>query len=101
MPWGSSNCTKRENVLEIQKALRLKLFKKNKQIYNYINYVGRDFDRKIVAIKTSQEEYQDCAQVIVKEAKRLMHLREYPEITHLLLIYDIEKYELVKNTQAR
>lgn len=101
MPWGSLNCTRPENVTEIQKALRLKLFDKNKQIQKFIGQEKRDFDRRVVVIKTSQEEYQECKKIITKEAKRLMNERAYPEITHLLLIYDTETYEFVENLQAR
>ena len=101
MPWGSQDCTKRENVAEIQKALRLKVFDKNKQIQKFVIQEKRDFDKRIVAIKTSQEEYQDCKKVIVAEAKRLMNDRAYPEITHLLLIYDTETFEFIENLQVR
>jgi hypothetical protein len=101
MPWGSRDCTKPENVAEIRKALRLKLFDKNKQIQKFVGAEGRDFDKRIVAIKTSQEEYQDCYQVVAEEAKQLMSERAYPEITHLLLFYDTETYEFIENIQAK
>jgi hypothetical protein len=101
MPWGSQDCTKTENVAEIRKALRLKISDKNKQIRKFVSQEGRDFDKRIVVIKTSQEEYQDCEKVIVTEAKRLMNERAYPEITHLLLIYDTETFEFIENLQVR
>jgi hypothetical protein len=101
MPWGSQDCAKPENVSEIRKAIRSKLNGKNEQIKKFVSDEGRDFDKRIVAIKTSQEEYQDCSHIIVEESKNLMKERPYPEITHLLLIYDIETYEFVENFQAR
>jgi hypothetical protein len=101
MPWGSSDCTKPENVAQIRKALRSKLSDKNKQIQKFVGAEGRDFDKRIVAIKTSQEEYQDCYQVVAAEATKLMNEKAYSEITHLLLFYDTESYEFIENVQAR
>ncbi len=101
MPWGSRDCLKPENVAVIHSVLHSKLSDKNKQIQKFIGYEKRDFDKRIVAIKTSQEEYQDCSQVIAGEAQRLLSEKKYPEITHLLLLYDIEKYEFIENIQAR
>ena len=101
MPWGSSDCTKAENVSVIKKALRSKISDKNKQIQKFISQEKRSYDKRVVVIKTSQEEYQDCKSVIATEAKRLIIERTYPEITHLLLIYDTETYELIENLQAR
>jgi hypothetical protein len=101
MPWSSQNCTNPENVAVIQNALRLKLFDKNRQIKKFVEAEKRDFEKRIVAIKTSQEEYQDCKGVILEESNRLMKENSYPEITHLLLIYDIKTYDFVENLKAR
>lgn len=101
MPWGSSDCRKPENVAAIRKALRSKLSDKNKQIQKFISVEGRDFVKRIVVIKTSQEEYQDCYPVVAEEASKLMKEKAYWEVTHLLLFYDTKTYEFIENIQAR
>lgn len=101
MPWGSEDCTRPENISQIQKALRLKLFDKNQQIQKFIKAENSDFDKRIVAIKTSQEEYQDCSQIIAEQATKLTNEKSYPEITHVLLIYDISTYDLIENVRRR
>jgi len=101
LPWSTQDCKRQENVNIIKDAIRYKFKEKNKQIKNFVEKEGRDFDKRIVAIKTSQEEYQDCKLVIEEQAKYLLGKGSYPEITHLLLIFDIEKYELLVNKLAR
>jgi hypothetical protein len=100
MTWSSKDCSNPKNVETIQKVLRSKLEDKKKQIRKFLDREERDFDKRIVAIKTSQEEYQDCYKVIVEKAKEIMNEGAYPEITYLLLIYDTETYDFINNTQV-
>ncbi len=101
MPWGSKDCTKQENIDDIQMALGKKLSDKNEQVRKFVSAENSVFDKRIIAIKTSQEEYQDCSQIIAEETRKLMKNNSFTEITHAMLIYDIKTYDLIENKQTK
>jgi hypothetical protein len=100
LPGWDEDCRKPENLRDIEKAVRRKLWRKNRQLREFCASEACAFDRTMAVVKTSQWEYQDCSQVIVEVARKLFGRICYTNINELLLIHDVERFDLVPNASA-
>jgi hypothetical protein len=96
LPGLTEDCRKPKNLETIEKAVRRKLSDKNEQMGKFRTAEESAFDRRMVALKTSQWEFQDCREVIAEVAGQLASERLYAEIDELLLIYDVENFNLIQ-----
>lgn len=84
-----------DNKSSLQNAMRNKLNSKNQQLKKFCASEGRTYDKKVVIIKTSQEEYQDGSEVVRQEAEALLHTHRYSYIDEILLVYDTENFDWI------
>jgi hypothetical protein len=95
------DCYEQENVNAIKKSMQDKLTMKNSQFGRFrasgIQLYGWRFDRTMLFIKFSQDEYQDCKALIADVGREILTKEAYPEIDELVLVYDIEQFDRLYN----
>jgi hypothetical protein len=101
LPNAIQDCYKPENLRVIRRTVFQKLRKKDDQLRRFSESELQPPDKSIVALKTSQWEYQDCNQAIAGIAKRLLHERSFPHIGQLLVVYDVENFDMIQNPSTQ
>jgi hypothetical protein len=97
LPNVTGDCYKPENLQAIRNVVFRKLREKDDQIRKFSKCELKPPDKSMVALKTSQWEYQDCSEAIADVAKGLFHEKSFPHIGQLLLVYDVTNFCVVQN----
>jgi len=85
-----------KNLESLRKILKSKLLSTDRQIEKFCKSEGRDFDRRLVVIKTSQWEYQDGSEVVRDEIRQLLSTGRFNSINEVLLVYDVSRIDWIK-----
>ncbi len=78
------------NDSKLESSLRYKFKDKNKQIKEYCKIDTSTIYRKLLVIKTSQEEYQDGHEIVKSKTEILLKSGKYPYIQEVLILYDVK-----------
>ncbi len=86
----------KENLDDLQNALKSKLKDKDKQFLRFCKQETESFDKRLLVIKTSQWEYQDASNILLEQTKRLLENEVYEGIDEVLIVYDVINFDWIR-----
>ncbi len=96
LPNGFDAIYRLENLDSLRRGLRNKLKDKNRQMERFCAAETTTFDKRLLIIKTSQEEYQDGSEVVRDETRTLFKSGDCPALDEVMLIYDIKNFDWLR-----